>query len=509
MAKILVVEDEPDLRETIVEELNDEGHMTIEAENGAKALEALAHETPDLILSDITMPQMNGYQFFRSLKEKYPQHSQTPFIFLSALSDRNDELKGLRLGVDDYMTKPIDFDLLLARIELSLRRRPAAAAPPVPEHTNESEPADIDRLKAISENNGGKVQTGKFETVSLEAIQAKLGDSWSEVADQIMICAEAVIRENLDPDDVLQIKPPNDFVVCFAELSEEEADAKVQQIRDSIWDRIFKETGDEELSSVDAQAFELSVEGSDADGALLDNIDKLADQQRTKAQEGHRKTLEQVYHYEEFHALTLLGPTGSPTKVKLLAFEKKLNDRARKLLSSAPYDSSFLVGLHRTTLERFKEKKSFREAFHQAAMLLPVHFSVMSDPEGRDGMLAFCKDMERIVGAKIFVEITHTPDRIKSHMKSVKPLPVGRQVQFLELRRIAQMDGVELGELTKRGVAFVTMLFDHALKEDKQALHQVTKALERVGIKFFIKDIPEGRLFEAQAHHAHLYAMQR
>jgi len=122
MAKILVVEDEDELREVIVEELNEVGHKTVEASDGREGLEKLVAEKPDLVLSDITMPKMNGYQFFRSIRENNPEHNHTPFIFLTALSDRNDELKGLRLGVDDYLTKPIDLDLMVARVELGLRR---------------------------------------------------------------------------------------------------------------------------------------------------------------------------------------------------------------------------------------------------------------------------------------------------------------------------------------------------------------------------------------------------
>jgi len=133
MAKILVVEDEDELREVIVEELNEMGHITVEAGNGLEGLEQLAAERPDLILSDITMPKMTGYQFLRSVREKHPEHVHTPFIFLTALTERDDQLKGLRLGVDDYLTKPIDFDLMIARIELGLRRsQPQADQMPSP-----------------------------------------------------------------------------------------------------------------------------------------------------------------------------------------------------------------------------------------------------------------------------------------------------------------------------------------------------------------------------------------
>lgn len=521
MAKILVVEDEPDLRETIVEELNDEGHTTIEAGNGVEGLEKLAVETPDLILSDITMPQMNGYQFFRSIREKYPQHSQIPFMFLTALSDKNDELKGLRLGVDDYMTKPIDFDILVARVELALRRRQVGPAPtpaqPTASNAEAAAPlgqesqAEADKFKTIAENNGGRIQTGKFETVSLDAIREKLGDRWSEVSEEIMQAAELVIRGYLGPDDLLHIKPSRDFVVCFADLAEEEAAAKVGQIRDAIWEAIFAQTDNEELSAVDAVSLELSLDREELDdtGTIFCEIDDLVDEQKMHAKKGYKKTLHQIHQYEDIYALTLLGPKGAPTKVKMLAFEKKFNDRARKLLGSDHYEPSFLIELQQTLFERLEEKRALKEAFRQVAMLLPVHFSLMDDQEGREGLIRVCKNLERSMGVKLLIEIIDTPDRIKSHMASLKPLPVGRQVQFLELRRAAQMTGVELGELSGLGIAFVTMRFDHAMQEDKQSLRQVTQALERIGVKFFIKDIPEGRLFEAQSHHGQLYAMQR
>ena len=98
--------------------------QTVEAPGGQAGLDRLASEPVDLIISDITMPKMNGYQFFRSVKEQFPEHADTPFIFLTALTDRDSEFKGLRLGVDDYITKPIDFDLLMLRVEIHLRRRP-------------------------------------------------------------------------------------------------------------------------------------------------------------------------------------------------------------------------------------------------------------------------------------------------------------------------------------------------------------------------------------------------
>ena len=76
---------------------------------------------PDLILSDITMPRMNRHELLQAVRQ-HPGFEDVPFIFVSALSDHKDMLEGVRLGADDYMTKPIDFDILLLKAELALRR---------------------------------------------------------------------------------------------------------------------------------------------------------------------------------------------------------------------------------------------------------------------------------------------------------------------------------------------------------------------------------------------------
>ena len=122
MAMILCVEDEPDIRHDIVEELQDAGFATIAAANGEEGLLAIRKYKPDLILCDITMPVMSGLELLVAVKENQPEFSGIPFIFLSALADHEDIVKGKRLGADDYVDKPIDFDLLLATVKSRLRQ---------------------------------------------------------------------------------------------------------------------------------------------------------------------------------------------------------------------------------------------------------------------------------------------------------------------------------------------------------------------------------------------------
>ncbi|MBE0648675.1 MAG: response regulator [Bacteroidales bacterium] len=115
MSKILIIEDDPILLESLAEFLQEEGMEVIEAENGKQGVELASRELPDLILCDIFMPKMNGYETFEKLKSDV-NTSLIPFIFLTAKAEREDILYGMTLGADDYITKPIDFDELLARI---------------------------------------------------------------------------------------------------------------------------------------------------------------------------------------------------------------------------------------------------------------------------------------------------------------------------------------------------------------------------------------------------------
>lgn len=118
---ILCVEDEEDLRTDLVEELQDAGYGVIEAHDGAQALAQISVVSPDLILCDINLPDHDGYDVLRDLREQRPDLADVPFIFLTALADSREIVKGKRAGADDYLVKPVDFDLMLATIEARLR----------------------------------------------------------------------------------------------------------------------------------------------------------------------------------------------------------------------------------------------------------------------------------------------------------------------------------------------------------------------------------------------------
>lgn len=122
---ILVVDDKASLRTMVQEYLAAEGYQVVIADNGRTALFVARQEKPDLILLDIMMPEMGGYEFM----QKHKQERDTPIILLTAKLEESDKVLGLELGADDYITKPFSMRELVARIRAVLRRAEKQAQP--------------------------------------------------------------------------------------------------------------------------------------------------------------------------------------------------------------------------------------------------------------------------------------------------------------------------------------------------------------------------------------------
>ncbi len=119
MKKILIIEDNRELRENTAEILELANYETITAENGKTGIDLALRDQPDLIISDITMPELDGYDVLKVLR-KYIRLKKTPFIFLTARSEKADKKKGEELGADAYLIKPYDIDELLQIISEKL-----------------------------------------------------------------------------------------------------------------------------------------------------------------------------------------------------------------------------------------------------------------------------------------------------------------------------------------------------------------------------------------------------
>ena len=122
MRRLLVIDDHDDIRENIAEILSLAGYDAITAENGKKGVEKALKETPDLVICDIMMPELDGYGVLHLLR-KNPSTENVPFIFLTAKTERGDFRKGMEMGADDYITKPFDDIELLNAIEIRLKKQ--------------------------------------------------------------------------------------------------------------------------------------------------------------------------------------------------------------------------------------------------------------------------------------------------------------------------------------------------------------------------------------------------
>lgn len=117
--KILVVEDDRDIQEIVSEILKSEGYQVLTANNGLEGYNIYKSQKIDLIILDVMMPQMDGFQMAKLVRQR---DEKTPIIMLTALEEEYDEIKGFETGIDDYITKPFSFNILLKRVKAILKR---------------------------------------------------------------------------------------------------------------------------------------------------------------------------------------------------------------------------------------------------------------------------------------------------------------------------------------------------------------------------------------------------
>lgn len=169
MAKVLVVDDESSIVNIISYNLKKEGYEVITAEDGEVGLELALNENPDLILLDIMMPKMDGYEVCRKVREK----SNVPIIMLTARADEVDKVIGLEMGADDYVTKPFGNRELIARVKAHLRRSTAKDTPVESDnvHNYGDLSIDFDRYEVTKRGEIINLTMREFELLTFLATQ--------------------------------------------------------------------------------------------------------------------------------------------------------------------------------------------------------------------------------------------------------------------------------------------------------------------------------------------------
>ncbi len=121
LKKLLLIDDDPNLILLVKDYLEFRGYEVVTAENGREALEVLEQQTPDMIICDVMMPEMDGYSLVSTIRSD-PKTSWIPVLFLSAKGQSQDRVKGLNIGADVYMVKPFEPEELVAQVESSLKQ---------------------------------------------------------------------------------------------------------------------------------------------------------------------------------------------------------------------------------------------------------------------------------------------------------------------------------------------------------------------------------------------------
>jgi two-component system, LytTR family, response regulator len=123
MEKLLIVEDEQDLREALQSILELAGYEVLTAKNGKDGYDAIMTHLPDLVLCDVNMPELDGFELLSAINQRLSEEIVPPFIFLTAKVTKNDVRRGMNLGADDYIVKPFEYTEVLTAIRLRLDKR--------------------------------------------------------------------------------------------------------------------------------------------------------------------------------------------------------------------------------------------------------------------------------------------------------------------------------------------------------------------------------------------------
>ncbi len=171
-ATILLIEDDPMIAEPLLFGLESEGFRVLHASDGKEGLQLARSATPDLILLDVMLPGMDGFQVLRHLR----QDSAVPILMLTAREQEMDRVMGLESGADDYIVKPFSFRELLARVRANLRRVKMSHAVAPPQQINIG-PISLDVAAHLVKRHGKPVDLTEKEFALLEALMSRAGQA--------------------------------------------------------------------------------------------------------------------------------------------------------------------------------------------------------------------------------------------------------------------------------------------------------------------------------------------
>jgi DNA-binding response OmpR family regulator len=207
-ARVLVVDDEADIRKLVAELLRRAGHDVVEAENGRVGLRALHASPPDLVLLDVSMPEMDGWQTLERIRDL----SDVPVVMLTARGDELERVRGVQAGADDYIVKPFGRQELLARVQALLRRAAARPAEQTEMYANGTLEIDFSQRSVTYAGHDVTLTPLEFKLLSAlvrhprqvlsrdQLLELVWGDAYGVSGDQVKLYV-GYLRRKLDPQN--------------------------------------------------------------------------------------------------------------------------------------------------------------------------------------------------------------------------------------------------------------------------------------------------------------------
>ena len=527
MKRIVCVEDESEIRQVLVDELVDAGYEVEEAADGILGMDAILRNKPDLVVSDISMPQMSGHELLQNVRENYPEFADMPFIFLSALADREHIVEGKSLGVDDYLTKPIDFDLLLVTIKSRLaqvdrmnalkeeqfikiyKSMNGASQPQLDSHAKptlptsrpptEIAPSSAEaRILALARKSGGKALVGQMQIVGLEEIRDSLGDRWDRQFQQIRALAENIINKHLSDSDVFELWKDIKFLIYFAQLDENSAAAKARTISREIRQKVLGSTDiDEDVA--ENCALDTDLQSINLPTDLIDNSDSIVDVVKSKLEkscEDSRKkeklTFDRILRESEVRLLPVHTENGPHPTLYYADFDQGTRQDITSLRNSRPGSEELNSEFDVLKLAKSSEALCENAVSSQARVVVNVNFSTLENKRHLQRYESICASLSESVIQQLILNLRRFP----------QDSPSWRIMSLLSvLRRYCAKTAVELGQSTLGNVdphalrtPILTCRYSTAMswkKESPNALGSVVGDLRKRRAHLLLYDVPD------------------
>ncbi|MCG8361616.1 MAG: response regulator [Kiloniellales bacterium] len=522
--EILVVEDQGVLRKLIVHELSAVGYRTRQASNGREALNAIRSNRPDLILSDVEMPEMGGFDLLRQIRAGSDNGRPIPFIFLSGLSDAKQIQSGLELGASDYVTKPVDFGILIAKVRnrlqenhvsrqhqeqqlvklykaMSRQAAPGEAASPTEGgDADGAAPALADgsderqRLLRILEAKDGKVVAARIFINNMCNIREAFGPRWRAWAERTRSFAESIIRAKAAGQAVVSRNEDGDFVICFAQLNAMEAQAFCLTVIEEIGDKFF--------GGEDGQAsphFNYHVQDVELTADSVEDCYNLADVCIARMLEppgnspaARRKLVQGIAGSTKIITDPVQLNDGGEAPLKLTRFDpttkKQVETWARTLLGF----SDVVAGLDVMMIAKVVEILAEAPTEDRRLLSLDLHSSTLLHAAYRSQFVSVLSQIPSAIRERLAIHIVDNP--------SNDYLPAPLIASLLDLAKIVifEMHSLEADGLHLKGkkLAILSIDYDKLFKYerlDEKSIDRVANEIHRHGPRFLVKGVPEAK----------------